>query len=149
MTYHLAFDVIEAGYRTWWFPAIGLGAMFLALIGAGSDPVKAMMVIGFGSIWTIGVFIGSFGEYWALSSALRDGRFSVIEGRVTGFEPPALSGSGYEQFCVAGRCFRYSGNLVTNAFNNSSRDGGPIRDGLQVRVTHAGNKIIRLEVAGE
>jgi hypothetical protein len=51
-----------------------------------------------------------------------------------------------ESFCVSGVCFRYSDYVVTAGFNQTSSHGGPIRDGLPVRVTYIGNTIVKLEV---
>lgn len=36
--------------------------------------------------------------------------------------------------------------VVTSAFNNTSSHGGPIREGLPVRVTYSRNAILKLEI---
>jgi len=52
-----------------------------------------------------------------------------------------------ETFTVNGVRFSYSDFGVTCGFNNSASHGGPIREGLQVRIHYVGNAILRLEVA--
>jgi len=52
-----------------------------------------------------------------------------------------------ERFCVSGVCFAYSDFVITSGFNNTSSHGGPIREGLPVRVTYVGDMIVKLEVA--
>jgi hypothetical protein len=45
--------------------------------------------------------------------------------------------------------FCYSDYEVTAGFNNSASHGGPIREGLPVRVSYIGNTIVRLEVSND
>jgi hypothetical protein len=84
-----------------------------------------------------------------LVSALRDGRATVVEGRVYDFDPMPFSGHKMECFKVQDRCFCYSDFVVTQGFNQTRSHGGPIYEGLQVRVHHVGSAIARLEVAKE
>ena len=51
-----------------------------------------------------------------------------------------------EQFDIAGVSFSYSDYVITAGFNNSASHGGPIREGLPVRVCHRNGEILRLEV---
>jgi hypothetical protein len=67
---------------------------------------------------------------------------------VTGFMPMPVTGHAMEHFCVSGACFSYSDYVVTAGFNRTSSRGGPIREGLPVRVTYLGNTILKLEVGG-
>jgi len=52
-----------------------------------------------------------------------------------------------ESFVVAGKRFQYSDFEATSAFNNSKSHGGPIDDGLQVRLWYVGNRIVKVAVA--
>jgi hypothetical protein len=83
----------------------------------------------------------------ALVSALREGRTFVVEGRVRDFVPMPWSGHAHECFRVAETTFCYSDFEVTPGFNNARSHGGPIREGLQVRIHHVDSVIARLEVA--
>jgi hypothetical protein len=57
------------------------------------------------------------------------------------------TGHSEESFTVEGHRFSYSDYIVTSGFHNTASHGGPIREGLHVRVTYSGNLILRLEVA--
>lgn len=79
--------------------------------------------------------------------ALADPRTYVSEGRVEHFTPEAWGGhSGDESFYVDGARFSYSQFVVTGAFHQTASHGGPIREGLPVRVTHLAERILKLEV---
>ena len=96
------------------------------------------------------VGFGSYREYTyglpEAARALREGRVSTIEGRVADFVPMPLSGHADEQFTVSGVRFSYSDYVVVPCFNNTSSHGGPIREGLWVRLAYRGNCILKLEV---
>ena len=71
----------------------------------------------------------------------------MVEGRVQHFHPMPWSGHDEESFDVNGVKFWYSDFITNGGFNNSASHGGPIREGLPVRICHNGDKIMRLEVA--
>ena len=71
-------------------------------------------------------------------------RLPIALGAAIEVQALALAG---QPFSVAGRRFSYSDYVVTAGFRQTTAHGGPIREGLRVRVTHAGNTILRLEVA--
>jgi hypothetical protein len=52
-----------------------------------------------------------------------------------------------ESFTVNGHHYRYSDSVVTAGFNNTQPHGGPIREGMTVRITNFGGQIARLEIA--
>ena len=56
-------------------------------------------------------------------------------------------GHSLESFEVNGHRFAYSDYIVTAGFNNTQSHGGPIREGLQVRIVAVDGRIARLEVA--
>jgi hypothetical protein len=59
--------------------------------------------------------------------------------------PP--SGQGCESFLVDGQSFKYNDAAYNGGFEKSSLYGGPIREGLQVRIWYVDNVIVRLEIA--
>jgi hypothetical protein len=106
-----------------------------------------------GVIFCIVAFIVGFGSYRRdtygipeAAQALREGRVSTIEGRVTDFVPMPYGGHPDEQFTVSGVRFSYSDYFNVPCFNNSSSHGGPIREGLWVRLSYRGNCILKIEV---
>jgi len=161
MEYRTVFDVAGVGYEPWSFPAFGL--VFVAVGSAlvarrkslpgwwGKHPSAstwfAVFFLGFAILWTLGAFLSTYSEYSSLSKAKIANDVRVVEGVVTNFKPMPAAGHTMERFCVSEQCFAYSDYVVTGGFNNTSSHGGPIRAGLEVRVSYVGNSIVKLEVA--
>jgi hypothetical protein len=161
MHYRVVFDIAETGYKSWSFPAFGL-IFIIAGVGLvlfrghfpgwwgkrpGASSVFAFSFLGFALLWTAIAFFSTSNEYSSLSSSKAEGNVAIVEGPVTDFKPMPYSGHAIESFCVEGKCFSYSDYVVTSGFNNTSSHGGPIREGLQVRVSYVDNAIVKLEVA--
>jgi hypothetical protein len=159
LNFELIFDANEAGYRQWWFPAFGL---IFVLIGSGqliyrrwnpssalSRPARAFpyLFTGFAVLWVSCTFVGTFCEYWELRQALRSGHFETVEGKVVDFVPMPQSGHAMERFVVNGHHYEYSDYMVSAGFNNTQSHGGPIREGITVRIADVRGKIARLEIA--
>ena len=75
------------------------------------------------------------------------GDYSIAEGTVVNFHPMPYSGHQNETFSVNGVEFSYSDYVIVPCFNNTASHGGPIRDGLRVRIGYSGNCILKLEIA--
>lgn len=108
-------------------------------------------LMGAGGLGLVGFIVG-YGFYkdstYGLveaESALKNGRFSIVEGRVKDFVPMPFSGHAYEQFSVNGVHFSYSDFEIHPCFNNTSSHGGPIREEKWVRLSYEGNCILRIE----
>jgi hypothetical protein len=85
--------------------------------------------------------------YARAKDAYVKGDYSVVEGTVANFHPMPYSGHQNETFSVNGVQFSYSDYVVVPCFNNTASHGGPIHDGLRVRIAYSGNCILKLEVA--
>jgi hypothetical protein len=165
VTFKTVFDAANEGYA-WWLPAFGL--IFVALGGLlVFKPALAQRIMWwglplqgryrtafgwiylvFGSFWTVGTFLGTYSPYYTAMSCLNAGNCPVVEGTVTNFIPMPYRGHKDESFTVNGRRFSYSEyDDVTPGFHNAASHGGPIHQGLYVRITYSGNMILRLEVA--
>ena len=161
MHYRTVFDIAAAGYKSWSFPAFGLAFIALGIVFVlnrrnipgwwskhpAASKAFAFFFLGFSVLWTLVSFLATHGDYAALAKARTAPGLQVVEGVVTNFKPMPPTGHAMEKFCVSGTCFEYSDFIVTAGFNNTSSHGGPIREGLQVRVAHVGNAIVKLEVA--
>lgn len=164
--YNVVFDITSSGNRSWSSAAFGLifvaaGAVLVAFAvwrktlpysrwwskRPTASRVFAFTYLSFAVVWTACAFRSSCHEYSTLITALKNGHVQVVQGLVTDFQPMPAAGHSMEQFCVSGACFKYSDYVVTSGFNNTSSHGGPIRQGLPVRVTYVGNSILKLEVA--
>lgn len=159
MHYQTVFDISESGYKSASFPAFGLifvalGALMLAWHRRQPEGeqrrrkvIRALLLMLFALLWTALALGSTYRQYLALLQARDSGSYSVAEGPVTDFQPVPPGGHAPERFCVQGHCFSYSDDVVTATFNRTRAHGGPIREGLPVRVTYVGCRIIRLEVA--
>jgi hypothetical protein len=77
----------------------------------------------------------------------RTGNCTIAEGKVEAFLPEPAAGHGRrETFSVNGTNFSYSAYASTLGFHRSMFQGGPIRQGLQVRICHQNGVILRLDV---
>ncbi len=155
MEYVTVFDASQKGLD-WWAPVFGTS---FALIGLhallrrrdaslhGMRRVGIVLYILFGlGIATLPPLVQSR-HRTALIAALREGRAAVVEGRVQDFVPMPWSGHARECFTLQETRFCYSDFAVSAGFNNTRSHGGPLREGLQVRVHHVDRVIARLEVA--
>ena len=104
-------------------------------------------MLGFAILWTLTTFLITVRDYLRLASALREGRCEIVEGEVTKFHPMPAEGHHEESFDVGGKHFQYADYIVIAGFNQSSSHGGPVREGIKVRIYHVGNIIARLEIA--
>jgi len=161
MEYRTVFDIATAGYKSWSFPAFGLIFIVVGTLLVfnrkrlpgwwGKSPrasnAFAFFFLGFAVLWTLVAFGSTYGEYFSLTKAGSGENTRIIEGVVSNFKPMPVTGHAMERFCITDICFEYSDYVITGGFNNTSSHGGPIREGLPVRVTYVGKSILKLEVA--
>jgi hypothetical protein len=101
----------------------------------------------FAVAWTVIAGATTGIRYLELKRMMASGTFQAVEGEVRNFKPMPYGGHAEESFDVAGASFRYSDfDLTGGGFNNTASHGGPIREGLPVRIAYSGNTILRLEV---
>ncbi len=103
---------------------------------------------GFGALWSTLAFSGIYSEYRAHRAQLDANMCRIVEGPVQEFVPMSPSGHGMESFRVSGVLFQYSDNAVTDAFNNTASEGGPITSNAYVRICYDSDDhaILRLEI---
>jgi len=154
----VAFSVLDSGYKAWFFPAFGLVGCIFAfvvclLISKGrpnetseSKGCFIAFMVGLFALWTVGAFAFTFADYLKARETLTSGNAAYVEGVVQNFVPMPVQGHATESFTVNGVPFNYSDYIVTAGFNNTSTHGGPIRQGLFVRIWYTGNEILKLEI---
>jgi hypothetical protein len=86
-------------------------------------------------------------ELSALKRERLSGEFHIIERIVEDFTPGKADGHPPEQFRVGNTHFTYSPYEITSAFHQVVENGGPLRNGLKVRIAETDGKILRLEIA--
>lgn len=159
--YVVAFDLAREGYTTWRLaiaPAVFGIAMATLAFQSGSflsvrgrpGPGFYRTLAGMAAVALFGISVSSVAETWTdykrLVDALRNGRFRVVEGPVTNFIPGGPGGHGSESFRVDSASFAYDAATTTSAFHRTRPYGGPVRDGLRVRIWEVDGAIVRLEV---
>jgi hypothetical protein len=160
--YQLVFSVVDNGYKSWWFPALGVafalfGSVFVPFILIAKYPdierKKIIMItscfLGFSGVWILIALVGTLGDYLHARQTLLSGQAQYVEGDVEHFVPMPYGGHAVESFDVKGIAFSYSDFVIISGFNNTSSHGGPIREGLPVHIWYSGNEILKLEVGQE
>ncbi len=157
VSYHTAFvprvDSAQPASSPWYLPAIVTLALLLI-----RRPRRAIAVVylGFGALVTAGMLWFNTGWNRTIAQhvaraarAAQDSTTPVVVGRVENFTPAPAEGHRDETFTVAGVRFAYSDYVITGGFNQSQSHGGPLRDGLLVRIHYLppSNTIVKLEVA--
>jgi len=155
VNYHVVFDALQTGSQL----AICLFIPLLLLVpGAvgwalkrSPDPYSVFKgkVFLFISIASFGISLMvatiSFVEYHQMKLALAEGDYQVTEGIVKEFVPMPPRGHPVESFRVGGASFHYGSGWDSIVFN-SAWNRGYIHNGAQVRITHRGVDILRVEV---
>jgi hypothetical protein len=162
MTYTTVFDASQHRYENFWsltpiliFVALGAMLVFRPVPLRLNLPQYLQERAGRIFSWCFFIFSllaamalpSTLFEYHRAATDLRTGRYSVVEGPVANFVPMPYQGHAQESFTVNGHRFSYSDYIMTAGFRNTASHGGPIREGLYVRISYSGNLILRLEVA--
>ena len=92
----------------------------------------------------------SYDDYAYLLSTLEQGQALVVQGCVQDFSPKLIKGRGeLERFRVRGVLFEYSGSDLSPGFQQTAFKGGPIHEGLHVRISYVNKIILKLEVSAQ
>lgn len=134
-------------------------APFFALLVVGLSAILApheryaditRAIGGFIVIWAI--LVGTVvwknrrDGYRIVLNAYAAGQFHTVEGSVAQFIPMPYSGHRPESFVLNGHKFEYSDFDDELGFHNASSHGGPIRNGLCLRISYIGKHIVKLEI---
>ncbi len=107
----VVFDLLDSGYKDWWFPAVGLVMVAIGFLlirfprrimeffNQTSSPrlynIFSRVYFGLSVFWVVFAFATTYGSYYSLSSAYVDGNFKTVEGLVENFRrnysPPIFS----------------------------------------------------------
>ncbi|ELV8627344.1 hypothetical protein QNF03_004076 [Vibrio cidicii] len=108
--------------------------------------VSLVFFLVFSVFWTGLAGYGVGTKLYSMLSSYEQGKYSVVEGPVENFDPMPYAGHKTESFTVQGVKFSYSDFIIEPGFNNTASHGGPISEGLYVRVSYINNVILKLEV---
>ena len=158
--YQLVFDAAANGYQAWRAAilpgCVSVAALIILVLVRSKCSIKAKGTLFYRGIISAVAAVAALGcvamlvhtrrEYDALRSSLRDRTFQVVEGYVVDFVPQGADGHPIERFRVNSTRFEYSRSNITSAFHHTAIEGGPIRDGIFVRIADVNGKIARLEI---
>lgn len=155
--YVTVFDVSREGFVHWLPAYLGVGfalaiaAILVYVLKKEKHSVRNVVVMVsafiFICFWLFAVTGDQLSDYSALISAYKKGACEKVEGTVTDFDPMPYGGHKQESFNVNGKKFSYSEFTVEAGFNKTASHGGPIREGLHVRIWHKDGEIARLDIA--
>ena len=138
-----------------WFACVGLVPLIIgAVVIWGKRRFKCAQ-----PHWLFAVFSCSFGVLWigvvgtttassdlTAFTAYQKGDYQTVEGLVSDFHPMPYEGHQEECFSVQNQRFCYSDYMITPGFHNATSHGGPIHEGLPVRIAYQDGNILRLEI---
>ncbi|HZU53742.1 MAG TPA: hypothetical protein VFF77_07585 [Holophagaceae bacterium] len=162
----VVFDIGQVGYQASPFVILGLVFFVIALVWflvnfskkkralaiakspwGNLAPYMRALAVGFAATWTAVVFISTYPGYHHLRDALAQGRCQATEGRVEHFHTGTGDrGSTEESFDVRGVHFSYFGSSMGSGFSQIQAEGGPMKEGLHVRIFAYQGVIARLEI---
>jgi hypothetical protein len=159
--YRSYFDIVTHGYTTWRAaggPAcIAIGGIALNVTvrlwfppGQRRD-VRMLLAMTLAAcvlstLTSFAFLYSTWHEYRVLSAEYVAHEYRVVSGTVSNFVPEAPGPNGHrsERFQVAGVNFEYSSYLLTSAFHQTARAGGPIHDGARVQIGEVNGAIVSL-----
>ncbi|MEA2641855.1 MAG: hypothetical protein QOF51_3249, partial [Chloroflexota bacterium] len=146
----------------WSLVAFGVIFTLLALIGSDSalqrgiettpvTRIAAVLTIGIAVLWTTTVLLGTLIPYAIAHGTCALGQCVVVQGPVEQFRELPAQGPTQksESFVVSGVRFEYSEYQMQPGFRHMASLGGPIHQGLPVRIAHANGQILRLAVPAD
>jgi hypothetical protein len=152
------FDLASRGYTGWWFALPGLFMAYVGhLVATGQlpkkrpgNPILPRLPRRESSPWIFPLVIialtllllgFTYRQYRTGAMSLKEGKYKIVEGPVTDFTFSDRARD--EKFTVAGKRFSYSHDYQFLGYHA----GGPIHEGLYVRISYVRNTILRLEIA--
>lgn len=160
-SYHVVFDAASQDYVAWKnaLPLAGFSVVSMLLwallsgrrIREETQKIRVYrnlckVVAVFGAVGTSVIIGFTWCNFIELRSALKNGAFDEVEGVVNDFVPEGMDGHPMEKFRVGAVSFRYSSSDISSAFHQTRAQGGPIREGLHVRIATVNGAIARLEI---
>src|SRR6201984_2615875 len=106
-------------------------------------------MIVFGSLWSALAFTSTYSQHRKCLEAYRTRSYEIVGGRVDNFDPMPYRGHQNECFSVERQRFCYSDYAIRAGFSHSTSHGGPIRQGLPVRIAYYRGQILRLEIRSD
>jgi hypothetical protein len=155
MEYEVVFDAARIAAKwaevNWAITGLGISILLVALLrqvklrGPQSGRwivVLLFMWIGVQFMFTRYYFPSSLRKPW-----FRTGRLVTVEGKAENFHSVNTGNVSVDTYMVEGRRVSYANQEPTCCYHMPAGFGGPVREGMQVRVTMDGPCVVKLEIA--
>ncbi|HEY2353099.1 MAG TPA: hypothetical protein VGH83_11345, partial [Candidatus Acidoferrum sp.] len=141
MNSDILFDLRNKAYdwKVWQVAILFAGGPILVWLGRKTTSRLSVPKIGY-ILCAASLLFAAFevGNYFAdrhkAVRLLNSGSAAIVEGVVTNFRPMPPEGHQLESFEIASQTFSYSDYVLTPCFNKTASHGGPIRQGLELRI---------------
>lgn len=154
------FTVSRQGYVAWRDAGIPAAIAMFALVVALATRVpstapelrtfrqyhvitRLVAIVAF--IATLIVLGSTWSDYRVLRDAEARGTYRVTSGEIERLVPEGSGGHPPESFDVGGVHFTYASNDVTSAYHRTVPEGGPLRNGMSVRIFDVSGRIVRID----
>jgi len=132
----LLFCVIYRGYFAWVTDVLGTAfAWFGRIFGY---PMIVITLIG----GLVGTYFGTI-QFFNPRSTFANGEYTVTEGIAEVINPSPASPE--QRLEIGGEIFEYSVNNGGPTFSGRFTDGGIVRTGMELRISHIDGEILRVE----
>jgi hypothetical protein len=145
VNYSVLFDVSQKGYN--WVPVlIGLAFIGVGLLGwkhpiwRGQLRIHPIITISIGFVLALGAFLFQYSNQQIYERLLLQNQAQIVEGRIENFQPMPYAGHSKETFTIQGIQFAYSDYELTPAFNTTLSHGGPLDEGLFVKIYYTNSR---------
>lgn len=147
--------IFELGFSSFPWPSLvqpliflGIGLIIIRFFKSKTPHlVVGVFVASMGSLFFLISLVSFLPSFLKLRSAYVSGKSVVVEGVVQNFLLAPTLGPARESFSVNGISFSYNALDDTPCFHDAPLHGGPIREGLDVRIHYYEGCIQRLEVS--
>jgi hypothetical protein len=109
--------------------------------------IVGVFVASMASLFLLISLVNVIPNFVKLRTAYVSGKSLVVEGIVQNFRPAPTIGPAKESFSVDGILFTYNALDDSPCFHNAPFRGGPVREGLDVRIHYYEGCMQRIEVS--
>jgi len=143
----------EARWLLWYSPLLFLGGL-LVLSGLRVSFVNwkqgwgpRLLGLGLAVLFICAFWFKYSYNHWIYFTEYHDsGPYQTVEGPVENYLARPAREMNFEQFTVNGVRLGYGSLGMPKCFSRPAANGGPIREGLPVRIAYKGSCIVKLEI---
>lgn len=147
-----AFNLADDGLKQIWAPSligvalVAFATICLVVMYRSERVWFAWLLLAITLLLTLVAVVVPLATYRKYRHALTSGEYEMLEGRVERFAPMPTGGHAPERFTLRGKDFSYTDYAASPFFHKTQADGGPIHEGVYLKVAYVDGNIIRVEV---